>query len=270
MRHAVAPIAFALTLAALPPLLSAQSNPQRCQELQRELDQLSQSISQENADIEGKFLWAEITEAAMKEARANQLAASKPNLLETLLTDRATDAAAQREFRSKLKLAPALEAEIKAGRTYAFWNGALAELQHRLEGIDEDAERSSARVARTEERVYALKAEQRRDCASQPPVSPPAVERVRNIPVLTDPLITRWLRAWYAKEHGGGAYWQAGQLTQQDYLDIKDKVERWNIYCGSTDRRPEQDITDAECGVIRARQRDILNAQNGKWSEVNM
>jgi len=59
-------------------------------------------------------------------------------------------------------------------------------------------------------------------------------------------------------------------VTKEEAADIKAKVERWVIWCGDGNRRPEEDITEAECAVLRSRRPDILNAQAGKWSEVHM
>ena len=270
MRLTPAPLLVALTLAALPAQVAGQYSPTRCDLLRRDMSQLADAIRKDEANLQGYHAIALETDEGLREANDRAVVYSRQDLFGDLMTTEA-ELERMRRFKAAHQLSRELDAHISSTQPSLFWPGAVEELKTRLPTLAGIEALFTATIDRHRREMDAKQTAYQRDCSpvSQPGIPAP-IERVRNIPVLTDAVISRWLRAWRAKDQNGGAYWQAGQMTQLDYQDIKDKVYRWIIYCGETNRRPEVDITEAECVVLGARKQDIMNAEAGKWSEVRM
>ena len=133
----------------------------------------------------------------------------------------------------------------------------------------------SARVARNIDRLFQINDEYiRLNCPpASGPVPPssgalPVERRSDGQPIITDALITRWVKATYALKNTGGAYWQAGQMSQQDYIEIDRRI---NLYfdIANSGRAAEQ-FSDDEMRTLNPRLTDIRNVRMGNWSLIKL
>lgn len=111
----------------------------------------------------------------------------------------------------------------------------------------------------------------------RPEEGPYAIERdEKGRPVVTEDLISRYLRAEYSKTQTGGGPWKAGGFTRFDYDDVAKRIEwarsvkrsQGGETLVSTSAMREQ-FSDLEVYVLNQRWKDLDNAQNGRWNEVN-
>jgi hypothetical protein len=191
--------------------------------------------------------------------------------------------AAMRAFRERYRLSPELDNLAAAGRVGDFWRGAALELKRRYTNAIYEFER---RFASEFAHYHQLEGEMKSlGCfklgffdpprpppplvAAPPPETAgpePVVRRPDGQPLMTEALITRWLRAVYAEAHTGGAFWQAGRMTSQaDYEEVNARIA-----LGYNARLSQVDFTADELAAFRARWADIDNAMRKNWSEVRI
>jgi len=89
-------------------------------------------------------------------------------------------------------------------------------------------------------------------------------------PILTDDVITRWLRGSYAAAKSGGGYWQAAAMTLQDFQAVKGRISSF-LYFAAPPRSEAElkaHFSAEELTALDARAKDLSNAWAGNWSEV--
>ena len=240
----------------------AQSRDERCATLRARHDALKKILEPLSSDLsfyaQGKLL-ADDVQAALQENR----------VLTLLMTNEDYSTARMRAFRQKYHLPADLELPIGAGRPDEFWRRAQSELLQRWEGIREKyvATQEYVELNRIWNEMSQLGCF---ETAPRADVGASAVpRRPDGQPLITDDLINRWLRALYALAHtGGSAHWQAGRMTQQDYLDVHQRI---NLYRYHNDTAGRQDIfTSDEIAALNGRRSDIDNAIRGYWSQVTI
>jgi hypothetical protein len=115
---------------------------------------------------------------------------------------------------------------------------------------------------------------------SPPRTGPPAGMAVardwKGRPVVTNELITRYIRALFARTQSGAAPWSGGNFTKFDYEDVDKRIE-WARSVKRSQGGESLAMTpavrehfgDDEVHVLNARWKDLDNAQNGRWDLVN-
>jgi len=129
-------------------------------------------------------------------------------------------------------------------------------------------------TAKLETRRNAGQSSRDRPAATEGPIAVPRDAQGR--PIVTDSLISRFLKAEFSRTQTGSAPWRSGSFTQLDYDEVSKRIEwarRVKLSQGgpslvSTPAMREQ-FSDDEVAVLNRRWRDLENAQNGRWNEVN-
>jgi hypothetical protein len=201
---------------------------------------------------------ARVTATRRREASEG---ASGTKIIDAVLNAEPYSVSAMRRFRQENGLPPALD--DFTNRPTEFWRRAEAELRRTVTDIDERL----GDLSRRRDQVW----QQHSGCEPEPTESPksgllPFERRPDGQPIISDPLITRWVKARYALANTGGAYWQAGQMTQQDYVEVD---RRFQLYFDllPVGRMAEQ-FSDAEMRAMNLRTPDIRNVREGNWSQI--
>jgi hypothetical protein len=97
----------------------------------------------------------------------------------------------------------------------------------------------------------------------------------KNRPIVSDSIIDRYIRVKFAEVQSGVAPRRAGYFTQFDYDDVSKRIEwarqvkrsQGGEQLVSTSAVREQ-FSDEEVRVLNRRWKDLDNAQNGRWDEL--
>jgi hypothetical protein len=238
---------------------AAQSTQQRCAEL--EAQRTAMRSDEFNAGV-----------AAVRAMTARQIAlgrqraiegAAGTGIFEAVSEAEPYSAQAMRKFREDNRLPAELDDPIRAARPAEFWRNAEMEMKRILTDRYEALVKLRQQSARIDEEYDKL------NCGSVPRETSgplPINRRPDGQPIITDALITRWVKASYALKNSGGAYWQAGQMTQQDYVEVDRRI---NLYFNimNSGRAAEQ-FSDDEMRAINIRLPDIRNVREGNWSQI--
>jgi hypothetical protein len=202
--------------------------------------------------------------------------------------------ATMRMFAFKYDFPPELDALVTADHQEEFWHRAELILEGRLKKLDEGPAPFRSRLGELESQLrdvdckYELKIWAAANAA--PPSSPPPTDRqppvpaTRTLPVgyypaghpfagnpiMTDDLISRWLKGSYAAAKSGGGYWLAASMTVQDFEAVKERINAFLYYAAppSSEEDLKAHFSAEELLALRARERDLRNAWAGNWSAV--
>jgi hypothetical protein len=189
-----------------------------------------------------------------------------------------------RMFAAKYGLPPEFDALVAAENHEEFWSRAELILDARNEEL------RSQHVAAVRRRIVELEDELRGvDCSGDPP-SPPRTDRPPPVspagplpvghypaghpfagnPIMTDDLISRWLKGSYAAAKSGGGYWLAASMTVQDFEAVKERINAFLYYSAppSSEADLKAHFSAEELVALKAREKDLRNAWAGNWSEV--
>jgi hypothetical protein len=239
----------------------AQSTQDRCAELKAEMAALNVEIKNrlpELGQIAAAIIKAERSRLAIEGSydRAVWYAVSNAEAYSTR---------AMLQFREANGLPAELDIPIRAGRAAEFWRRAEPELRRINQDRHEPYNKLQARHEQKKDEYNSLKCESAPREASEPL---PIERRPDGQPIITDALITRWVKASYALKNTGGAYWQAGQMTQQDYVEVDRRI---NLYFNIVNSgRAAEQFSDDEMRAMNARLPDIRNVREGNWSQIRL
>lgn len=213
-------------------------------------------------------------EASTQYSTLAEMKAKNQNLIGELLGEEAPWVGKMRDFAAKAGLPGDVHALIAAKRPEEFWRRAELETKRQLQ---DEVERPQSReaAARTEAaREREEKAWQefwKSGCPDFPaePGAPPATSEGplpvplhpagkrpwSETPILTDAVITRWTGAHRAALGGGRAPWQAGRMSQLEYLAITGRMRDFSSN-GCTQSR-EGEVTRVTCRVTAANRESL-------------
>jgi len=248
-----------LTSLAFGGSVSARSIPDRCAELIAE-----RAVIQRDADgaAETENWLAEGQMTATGRVEALEGSSGLP-IIGVLLSEEAYKANGMLRFRERYALPIELAGVATAVRPAEFWRLATIELRRMSKREADRVDGLIVRLNQNREMLNSL------NCPSEPPETsgPLSVDRrADGQPIITDALITRWIKVRYALANTGGAYWQAGRMTQQDYVDVD---RRMQLYLDlKYSRRTAEQFSDDETRAVNSRWTDIDNTIQGLWSRI--
>lgn len=197
--------------------------------------------------------------------------------------------AGMQTFRQRHLLSNELGTIAAAGRAEEFWRRAADEMSQRY---SEGARQFNDEANRMEDGI--IRQMQSLGCLSPPPsaVTPPpaippqpppaaapppvaegpevVVRRQDGKPLMTDALVTRWLRAYYSLTQGTPSWWRSGRMTEQDYKDVSARIFDYDATAIYSPDFLKPRFTEAEIAALTPRRSDIHNAIARNWSAVRI
>ena len=226
--------------------------------------------------------------AAGGRLRALEATAGRPDVLSDLLSIADYSAGEMRRFREQHQLPSQLDASIAAERPAEFWGGVVTELRRRMLNRQDqymrESEANNKRLDQIDNQRKSLGCDQVSGNDGPLPIG----RNPSGLPIITDDLLTRWFRAYHAMQTGG-AYWRAGQMTQQDFAEVNARVAAFTAAACRPEGKAREDgarewlcridpvratlqpgFTAEELAVFQNRLTEVAAALSGNWSAVRM